>query len=226
MRQWGIASLIFIFSFVGCQSFHKKSQLPHGSAQTKAKSKEKSKIAKAARPVAFSESPSSIFKEHNELTRTIAQESTQLQGPIQLSDKEKVFFELAGEKIDGLSEIQVYRKAVEKYQQSDEAALTAYANLLLKKFPRSIYCDNALYLQGMLAFSEKNFGESLSSFQKILANYPKSNKAVSALYAKGVVFKKMNLDKQAVRILAEVVNKYPGSPESARAQVELKLITR
>lgn len=147
-------------------------------------------------------------------------------GPVELTEKEKVFFELSGEKITQLTEPEIYRKSVEKYRQNDEIALNAYVNLMLKKYPRSIYCDNVLYLQGMLSFSQKKFGESLNSFQKILNVYPHGNKAVSALFAKGVVFKKMNLNQEAIRLLAQVVNQYPGSPESARAQVELKLMTQ
>lgn len=143
-----------------------------------------------------------------------------------LTDKEKIFFELSGEKVNQLSEIETYKKIVEKYQSSDSIALKAYVNLLLKKFPRSIYCDNALYLEGMMYFSEKKYGESLHSFQKILTNYPQSNKAVSALFAKGVVFKKMNLHKEAISLLAKVINNYPGSPESIRAEMEMKLMTQ
>lgn len=149
-----------------------------------------------------------------------------LKRPIDLTEKEKIFFELVGEKVENLSEIATYQRVVEKYQKGDDVALTAYMNLLLKRYPRSIYCDNALYLQGMLFFSQKKFGESLTSFQKILSQYPQSNKAVSALFAKGVVFKKMNLNKQALQLLAQVINRYPGSPESARAEVEVKLITQ
>lgn len=145
---------------------------------------------------------------------------------IELTEKEKLFFELVGEKIDHLTEVAIYQRVVEKYQKNDDVALVAYVNLLLKKYPRSIYSDNALYLQGMMYFSAKKFGESLASFQKVLNLYPQSNKAVSSLFAKGIVFKKMNLNKQALQLLAEVINRYPGSPESARAEVEVKLITQ
>ncbi len=215
----GLVALVLIGA-IGCQNLEKKSTSRHSSVRLK------NKVARRLPHVKEVDGPSRIFSEHNDLAKSIPQEATQLQGPVELTDKEKVFFELAGEKVEMLSEIDIYHKVVEKYQQNDEAALGAYANLLLKTHPRSIYCDNALYLQGMLAFSQKKFSESLSSFQKVLALYPMSNKAVSALFAKGVVFKKMNLNKEAVRILAQVVNQYPGSPESERAQVELKLVTQ
>lgn len=220
MRQGWFALILILVGAIGCQNLSKK------SASRSASHKAKSKISKRLPHVREIDSPSRIFSEHNELAKTIPQEATQLQGPVGLTDKEKVFFELSGEKAEQLSEIEIYHKVVEKYQQNDEAALSAYTNLLSKKFPRSIYCDNALYLQGMLAFSLKKFGESLNSFQKIIAQYPMSNKAVSALFAKGVVFKKMNLNKEAGRILAQVINQYPGSPESERAQIELKLVAQ
>lgn len=145
---------------------------------------------------------------------------------IELSEKEKVFFELSGENVNSITEIGAYRKVIEKYQINDGMALKAYTQLLIKKFPRSIYCDNALYLLGMMYFTENKYGESLNAFQKIITQYPQSNKAVSALFAKGVVFKKMNLNKESMQILSQVYKLYPGSPESLRAEIEMKLISQ
>lgn len=217
--------ITILFNIIACHHFEKK-----GSSPAAIKKQSNEKRAAASRrsfpKTRELEAKSFIFKGQNELTNSRFHDSSQLSGPVELTDKEKIFFELVGEKLENLTEINVYQKVVEKYQKNDEIALVAYVNLLLKKYPKSIYCDNALYLQGMLLFSQKKFGESLAAFQKILNFYPQSNKAVSALFAKGVVFKKMNLNKQALQLLAQVINRYPGSPESARAEVEVKLITQ
>ncbi len=167
-----------------------------------------------------------VFKGASELKGRPTHEAQKIQGPIELTEKEKIFFELIGDKVENLNEVTIYQRVVDKYRKNDDVALFSYVNLLLKRYPRSIYCDNALYLQGMLLFSQKKYGESLAAFQKILNLYPQSNKAVSALFAKGVVFKKMNLNKQALQLLSQVINRYPGSPESARAEIEVKLITQ
>lgn len=219
MRQGLIVLLVFSFGILGCQSMGNK------MASREAPQRARTKISKKFPPVREFEKPSNILTTHNELNPAMVEEGTEIRGNVELTDKEKLFFELAGEKIDSISEITIYQKALEYYKQSDESALSAYSNLLLKKYPLSIYCDNVLYLQGMTAFNQKKFGVSLAAFQKILTSYPQSNKAVSALFAKGVVFKKMNLPTEAVRTLAQVINRYPGSPESMKAQDELKLMT-
>lgn len=222
MRQ-GLALVSILFATVGCQTLSTKTLTLENRTKSIA-----TKSSKRYPPMRDLETPSNILKEQNELVLAtkVSEEATEVAGPVELTDKEKLFFELAGEKVETITELKAYQKAVDYYKQGDEAALNAYSNLLVKKFPKSIYCDNAIYLKGMLAFTQKNYGVSLNSFQMILNNYPQSNKAVSALFAKGVVFKKMNLEKEAVRVLAQVINKYPGSPESERAQVELKMITQ
>jgi TolA-binding protein len=221
MRHGVITLLFILVGTIGCQTLVNKTPSRQGTVKRKT-----NKIAKRYPPLSSPEAPGSILHEKMGINQTFSQEATELSGPVELTEKEKVFFELAGEKVDSLSEISIYKKAVEASKNGDEAALEAFSSLLLKKFPRSIYCDNIIYIQGMLAFGQKKYGASLSYFQKILNHYPQSNKAVSALFAKGVVFRKMNLEKEAARTLAQVINKYPGSPESIRAQDELKLVTQ
>lgn len=143
-----------------------------------------------------------------------------------LNENEKIFMELSGVPLPKLSDGQLYKKAIEFYRRGDAVGLENIGNFLLRRFPLSIYGDNIHYLKGMMAFNQKKFGDSLTSFQKILDDYPKSNKAVSALYGKGIVFRKMNLDKVAVRMLAQVINEYPGTPESKKAKLELDSITQ
>lgn len=215
--------LVMVFlNSVACQHMGKKNAAPAVTKKQKTEKRAPASVKSYPRTKEI-ETKSPAFNAAKELS---ASNELPMKKTMDLTEKEKVFFELVGEKVDNLTEITTYKRVVEKYQKSDDVALTAYMNLLLKKYPRSIYCDNALYLQGMLFFSQKKFGESLASFQKILNHYPQSNKAVSALFAKGVVFKKMNLNKQALQLLAQVINRYPGSPESARAEVEVKLITQ
>lgn len=206
--------------FVACQSgeiksVNKAKLKPRTTASTYPRTQENQNIK-------------SSFNAKTELARStplVSSKQSHLQ-KLELSEKEKAFFELAGENVATLTEIGAYRKVIEKYQINDEVALKAYSNILIKKFPRSIYCDNALYLMGMMYFTENKYGESLNAFQKILTQYPQSNKAVSALFAKGVVFKKMNLNKEAMNILSQVLKLYPGSPESLRAEMEMKLISQ
>lgn len=225
MNWFRLFLIVVLLNCVACQHFEKKSASQSTSKKQKIEKRATSSVTSYPRTKDVGVKPVKL-NAAQELSQSRRSDSGPLEQSVELTEKEKIFFELVGERVDNLTEITTYQRVVEKYQKSDDAALTAYMNLLLKKYPRSIYCDNALYLQGMLFFSQKKFGESLAAFQKILTLYPQSNKAVSALFAKGVVFKKMNLNKQALQLLAQVINRYPGSPESARAEVEVKLITQ
>lgn len=141
-----------------------------------------------------------------------------------MAESDRLYFELSGEKFENLSSQQIYDLASEKYRSNDLKALEAYTNLLVSKYPRSRFADNALYLQGMLAFSIKSYAKSLESFQKIIQQYPNSNKVVSALFAKGILYKKMNLNSESESVLSSVKSKFPGSPESLRADAEIKIL--
>ena len=228
MRHGWIVIIFSFFFFIFFQSFSsrnpQKNQYAKSIKPPSINKKNTKRTISSIRPIEGAVAkPSKILTGVLSPTPQGSEDNTHIQVGVNLSDKEKLFFELAGEKVDSLSDSQIYHKTIEKYRSNDEPALNAFAHLLLNKFPRSIYCDNVLYLQGMFAFSQKKYGDSLSYFQKILDQYPQSNKAVSALFAKGVVFKKMNLNKESVKLLAQVINQYPGSPESSRAEVELKI---
>lgn len=225
MNWFSLFLITVLLNSVACQHFEKKGATQSISKKQKTEMRSVASVNSYPRTKDIGMKPAP-FNAAKELSQSRSADSNSMKLSVELTEKEKIFFELVGERVDNLTELTTYQRVVEKYQKSDDAALAAYMNLLLKKYPRSIYCDNALYLQGMLFFSQKKFGESLAAFQKILNFYPQSNKAVSALFAKGVVFKKMNLNKQALQLLAQVINRYPGSPESARAEVEVKLITQ
>lgn len=141
-----------------------------------------------------------------------------------IPENDRLYFELSGEKYENLNSQQIYEKIIEKYRSNDFKALETYTSLLLTKYPKSHFADNALYLEGMLAFSIKSYAKSLECFQKIISMYPNGNKAVSALFAKGILYKKMNLKSESENVLTNIKTKYPGSPESLRADAEIKIL--
>lgn len=132
--------------------------------------------------------------------------------------------ELTGENFDKLDDQGFYSEVVAHYQTRDAKGLNRYLEAMLKRFPNSPYADNALFLGGELALELKNYPEALKHFQKITRFYPLSNRAVAALFAKGMAYRKMNLEAQAKKVFFDLRMKYPGSPESFRAEAELKLI--
>jgi TolA-binding protein len=124
-----------------------------------------------------------------------------------------------------VTETDLYSQIISKYRQRDLDGLRARVRLMSNRFPRSAFMDDALYLQGLLYFSLKNYPAALQSYNLILKDYPLSGKAVSAYFAKGVLFRHMQLPEESRLALQTVKKRYPGSPESLRAQNELMQVT-
>lgn len=137
--------------------------------------------------------------------------------------KDALMIELSGKDYKKISEEALYAEVIAAYKSGNDIALKARTQTFLKRFPKSQFADNALYLSGLTALQNKSYPEALRSFQKISKNYPNSNKAVSAQFSKAITYKRLNLAAEAKRVFKEVMAKYPGSPESFRAEAELKL---
>jgi len=125
---------------------------------------------------------------------------------------------------DGKDDLAIYSEIVSSYQSNDLKKLRMKLKSLISKYPRSAYVDNALYLAGRQAMENKNYPDAIRYFQKVIASYPQSNRVVSSQFAKAMTYKKMNLSVQARGVLKELKQKFPGSPESFRAENEIKLI--
>lgn len=138
--------------------------------------------------------------------------------------KEELMAELTGRDYSKINEIDLYAEIISSYQIQDRNRMKAQVEIFTGRFPKSIYADNALFLMGRVELENKNYPAALKCFQKIQLEYPYSNKMVSTQYLKGVAYKKMNLNNEARRVFREVMAKFPGSPESFRADNELKLM--
>ncbi len=118
----------------------------------------------------------------------------------------------------------LYSKILETYRTSKSDEMKKAVELLLKSYPESVFADNAIYLSGLLAFERGDFTSALNQFDKLLRDYPRSNKAVAALYARASIEKRSGHIGNAKRGFLQVRDLYPGSPEAARVSVELKLL--
>lgn len=134
--------------------------------------------------------------------------------------------ELTGRDLTKMNDDQLYTEILAQYQRGDSLAMKRALGLLSKKFKSSPHVDNALYIVGYNALEKNQFAEGLHYFQQLLKEYPTSNKAVSAEFAKGLAYRNMKLTSLAQKTFFKVRKKYPGSPESFRAENELKLLVR
>lgn len=132
--------------------------------------------------------------------------------------------ELTGKDISKENDMALYAEMVGASERNDEIAFKSRLQSLLTRFPQSAYADNALYLAGRRASENGNYAQAIKYFSRLEKEYPKSSKVTAAKFAKAMTYKKMNLPEYAVRSLKEVRARYPGSPESFRADSELKII--
>jgi TolA-binding protein len=138
--------------------------------------------------------------------------------------KESLLIELTGKDYKKLKEEDLYAEIITAYRNNNQIAMKAHSQTFLKKYSQSSFADNVLFLQGQMALQNKSYAEALKHFQKITKNYPHSNKVVSAEFSKAVTYRRLNLPAEARRVFKDVIARYPGSPESFRAEAELKLI--
>ncbi|KYG67735.1 hypothetical protein AZI87_00155 [Bdellovibrio bacteriovorus] len=137
--------------------------------------------------------------------------------------QESLLVELTGKDISKENDITLYAEMVSAYQNDDEIAFKSRLQSLLSRFPQSSYADNALFLAGRMAVDHNNFAEAVKYFARIEKEYPRSNKVAAAKFAKAMTYKRMNLPEYALMTLKEVRTKYPGSPESFRADAEIRM---
>ena len=138
--------------------------------------------------------------------------------------KESLLLELTGKDVSKESDTTLYAEMVGAYQRDDEIGFKSRLQSMMSRYPKSAYADNALFIAGRMAVDHGNYAEAVRYFARIEKDYPKSNRVVSAKFAKAMTYKKMNLPEFSRRSLADVRNKFPGSPESFRADAELKML--
>ena len=138
--------------------------------------------------------------------------------------QDALLVELTGQDISKESDATLYAEMVGASRNSDEIGFKSRLQALLSHYPQSTYADSALFLAGRMAIDHGNYAEAIRYFARIEKEYPHGKRAVSAHFDKAMVYKKINLPEIAKQILKDVRAKYPGSPESFRADNEIKLI--
>ncbi len=92
----------------------------------------------------------------------------------------------------------------------------------LKYYSDTDLASNAQFYLGEIAYSQKNYNQSVAEYEKVLNNYPKSFKLAPARLKKGMALIELGQKTGGVRELREVVKRYPGTEEDRRARAKLK----
>ncbi len=92
----------------------------------------------------------------------------------------------------------------------------------LKYYGDTDLASNAQFYLGEIAYSQKQYDQSVVEYDKVITNYPKSFKLGPAHLKKGLALIELNQKSAGVKELREVVKRYPGSEEDRRARAKLK----
>jgi tol-pal system protein YbgF len=92
----------------------------------------------------------------------------------------------------------------------------------LRYYGETDLASNAQFYLGEIAYSQKQFEQAVTEYNKVLSNYPKSFKLAPARLKKGMALIELGQKNPGVRELREVVKRYPGTEEERRARARLK----
>ncbi|MBF0100535.1 MAG: tol-pal system protein YbgF [Desulfobacterales bacterium] len=119
------------------------------------------------------------------------------------------------------TEADMYSSAKAAFDRGDyETAEQGFINLL-KIYPKSPNADNAQYWIGEIYYRNKFYAKAILEYQKVIENYPKGNKRVSAFFKQGLAFIEMGEKANARIILNDLIKKFPQSNEAKVAKQKL-----
>jgi tol-pal system protein YbgF len=92
----------------------------------------------------------------------------------------------------------------------------------LKFYGTTDLASNAQFYLGEIAYSQKQYDQSVVEYDKVLTNYPKSFKSGPAHLKKGMALIELGQKQAGIKELREVTKTYPNSDEDRRARAKLK----
>ena len=103
-----------------------------------------------------------------------------------------------------------YRLAISRFKE------------FLKRHPKSNLADNAQYWIGESHYGLREFDQAILEFDAVRRRYPQGEKVPAALLKQGYAFAELGEKVNARLLLQELVEKYPDTPEAAKAKLRLK----
>ncbi|OGQ99448.1 MAG: tol-pal system protein YbgF [Deltaproteobacteria bacterium RIFOXYD12_FULL_55_16] len=118
----------------------------------------------------------------------------------------------------------LYNKGLAAYKANKyKEAYNAFSSYLEKNRTAPL-AANARFWLGECLFQQKEFELAILEYQKVIADYPKSNKASAALFKQGQAFESLAEKDTAKIIYNKLLAEYPKSEQVEMAQKRLKSI--
>jgi len=92
----------------------------------------------------------------------------------------------------------------------------------LKFYGDSDLASNAQFYLGEISYKQKQYGEAVAAYDKVLTNYPRASSLVLRVSAKAWRLIELGQKTAGVRELREVVKRFPGQRRDRLARAKLK----
>jgi tol-pal system protein YbgF len=116
----------------------------------------------------------------------------------------------------------LYLKGLETFKTGDMAGSRAQLTQFIEKNPDHDLTPNARYWIGETYYGEKNYEQAILEFQEVVKQYPKKEKAPSAMLKQALSFKALKDLKSTQYLLKRLTTDYPKSEEAKKAKVLIK----
>lgn len=121
-----------------------------------------------------------------------------------------------------VSDKTAYEQAKRAFDEGDmEAARLQFENFI-NTFPKSPLAANARFWIADSYYVEKWYEKAILEYQRVLEEYPDSNKTAAARLKQGYAFAELGENANARLILNELITRYPDSREAGFAKEKLK----
>lgn len=116
----------------------------------------------------------------------------------------------------------LYRNALSDYNGGKyELAMQEFTDYL-KFYPNDELAGNAQFYVADIHYRQNNFEQAILEYDKVLEQYPGSNKTAAAQLKKGFALLELGRRDAGVRELNNLVARFPQSPEATQARERLK----
>ena len=124
----------------------------------------------------------------------------------------------------GPSPKELYDSAYADYTKGRYALAIQGFQEYLDAYPTTDVSDNAQYWIGESHYAQKKYREAIADFDRLLKDWPQSDKAAAALLKKGYALLELGQKAEAVVQLQYVIHEHPAAEEARLARARLRSI--
>ncbi|GEM_PF-134911 len=118
-------------------------------------------------------------------------------------------------------EIDLYKKGMELFRQEKFQEAKQVFKAFVKQNPDAPLAANAYFWIGECEYKSNRFEEAILEYQRVISDYPKSNKVPDALLKQGFAFARLGEKDTARIVLKKLLKLYPNTPQAKVARKQL-----